>query len=169
MFARTCLTLTLCFTSTLAAAKEPARRAEGPMPAALAKRTAEPPPPTSAPPPRQTQPDLTPATMKRDWQTEYKWLQAGTAVSWILVGLGTIGTIVPLSTLRRCNVADAAGANIDCSLERRTASITTPIVGLLTLAALVPAIMFTTRLSKHRAERPMAKLQLAPGGMALHF
>ena len=44
MFARSCLTLLLCCTSTLAAAREPALRAEGPLPARLARRTAEPAP-----------------------------------------------------------------------------------------------------------------------------
>lgn len=171
MLARTCLSLTLCLTSTLAAAKEPAQRAEGPLPPTLARRDAEPQETSTSPAPaaRRNQPDLTPASMKRDWQTEHRWLQAGTGISWVLVGLGTIGTIVPLTTLRRCNTADAAGADIDCSLERRTAAITTPIVGLLTVAALVPAIMFTTRLARHRSERPVARLRPAAGGLAVDF
>src|SRR5690606_32195953 len=110
----------------LAAAKEPAQRAEGPLPALARAKPAQ---PTTSPAPaaRSDGPDLTPASMRRDWQTEHRWLQAGTGVSWVLVGLGTIGTIVPLSTLRRCNTAAAAGADIDCSGERRTAAITTPI------------------------------------------
>lgn len=169
MLARSCLTLLLCCTSTLAMAKEPAMRAEGPAPLAL-RRTAEPAP--EAGPILRNAPDLTPDRMQRDWKTEQRWLQAGTGVSWVLAGLGTIGFIVPLSMLSRCNRAQDAGAILDCSQERRTAGVMAPILGVLTVAAIIPAVMFTRRLVKHDDKRPnrqSARLGVTPGGLSLQF
>lgn len=169
MLARSCLTLLLCCTTTLAAAKEPAQVAEGP--ALAARKTA----PEGEPAPilGTRAPDITPPDMRRDWKTEQRFLQAGTGASWVLAGLGSIGFIVPLAMLNRCNQANEAGAMVDCSQERRTAGVMAPILGVLTLAALVPAVMFTRRLVKHDDKRPgkraTARLGVTPGGLSLQF
>ncbi|HEY8378488.1 MAG TPA: hypothetical protein VIK91_18465 [Nannocystis sp.] len=114
-------------------------------------------------------PDLTPPAARRDWQTEHRFLQAGTGVSWSLVGLGILGMAIPLGMLSRCNAASDLGGDVDCSPERRVAAITSPILGIMTLAALVPAVLFTRKLVRHKRERPVARLQVAPGGLAVQF
>ncbi|MCY1055334.1 hypothetical protein [Nannocystis sp. SCPEA4] len=175
MLARSCLTLLLCCTSTLAAAKEPAQvaAAQGPVARPLAARNVEPAnQPTPLIPPGR-EPDLVPPDYKRDWQSEQRFLQAGTGVSWALAGLGTIGMAIPLGMLNRCNQAADRGAMIDCSQERRTAGIMAPILGVLTIAAIVPAVMFTRRLVKHDNKKPGKQRRTAfgvnAGGLALQF
>lgn len=97
-------------------------------------------------------------------------MQAGTGVTWTLVGLGIIGMIIPMSMLSSCNRGDTrADGTLDCSPERRVVGVTTPIIGVLTLASLVPAVLFTRRLAQHDKQRRTAQLQLAPGGLALQF
>lgn len=61
------------------------------------------------------------------------------------------------------------GSTVDCSGERRAAGITTPLIVVLTLASLVPAVLFSRRLAKHSRERHTARLRVAPGGLALDF
>lgn len=174
MFIRSCLTLLIYTTSTLALARElpaDARAAPKaptiPSPAlALAPSGATAPGPASS----SMEPDLTPPRARRDWKTEHRWLQTGTGVTWSLVGLGVIGFIVPLGMLGSCNrAADAPNATVDCSMERRTVGVSAPIIGVLTLASLVPAILFTRRLVRHQKERHTARLRIAPGGLALAF
>lgn len=114
-------------------------------------------------------PDITPPLMRRDWQAEHRFLQAGTGVSWTLVGLGIIGMAIPLGMLSRCNQTAQLGAEVDCADERRAAGITAPILGVMTLASLVPAVLFTRKLIRHRNERPTAELRFAPGGVVLRF
>jgi hypothetical protein len=174
MLARSCLTLLLCCTSTLAAAKEPAQvaAAQAPVARPLAARNVEPANQPGLISPGK-EPDIVPPDYKRDWQTEQRFLQAGTGASWALAGLGTIGLIVPLAMLGRCNNAQDAGAMIDCSQERRTAGIMAPILGVLTVAAIVPAVMFTRRLVQHDNRKPGKRQRAAvgvnAGGLVLHF
>lgn len=176
MLARSCLTLLLCCTSTLAAAKEPAQvaAAQAPVARPLAARNVEP----ASQPGNQPglmpgkEPDIVPPDYKRDWKTEQRFLQIGTGASWALAGLGTIGLIVPLAMLSRCNNAQDAGAMIDCSQERRTAGIMAPILGVLTVAAIIPAVMFTRRLVKHDNKRPDKRrtaFGVGAGGLQLQF
>ena len=173
MLARSCLTLLLCCTSTLAAAKEPAQVAatQAPIARPLAARNVEPANQSGLISPGK-EPDIVPPDYKRDWKTEQRFLQAGTGTSWVLAGLGTVGLIVPLAMLSRCNNAQDAGAMIDCSQERRTAGIMAPILGVLTVAALVPAVMFTRRLVKHDNKKPgkqRTAFGVNAGGLQLQF
>ncbi|MFY0535334.1 hypothetical protein [Nannocystis pusilla] len=118
------------------------------------------------------EPDIVPPDYKRDWKTEQRFLQAGTGTSWALAGLGTIGMAVPLAMLNRCNNASDAGAMVDCSQERRTAGIMAPILGVLTVAAIVPAVMFTRRLVKHDNKKPgkqRTAFGVNAGGLQLQF
>lgn len=114
-------------------------------------------------------PDITPPLMRRDWQAEHRFLQAGTGVSWTLVGLGIIGMAIPLGMLSRCNNTAELGGDVECAPERRVAGVTAPILGVMTLASLVPAVLFTRKLVRHRNERPTAELRFAPGGVVLRF
>lgn len=115
------------------------------------------------------EPDLTPPAMQRDWNSERRFLQAGTGVAWTLVGLGTLGMAVSLGILANCNAANTLGADVTCSSERRAAAITGPILGIMTLASLVPAVLFTRRLVRHKKEREVARLRFMPGGLAVQF
>lgn len=175
MLIRSCLTLLLYTTSTVALAlpaEGPRVRVAAPPPTILAAPSGATAPPRSdgAAPLAPLERDLTPSGTRGDWATEHRWLQAGTGVSWSLFGLGLIGFIVPLGMLGSCNAAgDQPGSTVDCSGERRAAGITTPIIGVLTLASLVPAILFSRRLARHSRERATARLRLSPGGLALDF
>lgn len=174
MFARISVTLLFSLHSVIAAARPPvpalprppARMALGVMAVDVAPAQA----PQGATPADQMVPDLTPPAVARDWDAEHRWLQAGTGVTWTLVGLGVIGMIIPLSMLSTCNRADSrADGSLDCSPERRVVGVTAPIIGVLTLASLVPAVLFTRRLAQHNKQRRTAQLHLAPGGLALRF
>lgn len=159
MFVRSIVTLFLFTASTVASAAPTEARGEGERAGAPQR-----PPPTS-----EMIPDLTPPAARRDWQTEHRFLQAGTGVSWSLVGLGIVGMAIPLGMLSRCNTASDLGGDIDCGPERRVAAITSPILGIMTLAALVPAVLFTRKLVRHKRERPVARVQVAPGGLQIQF
>lgn len=165
MLIRSFLTLFVYTTSTIAAAQQPGAPA-GETPAATPQEgpRAEGKSPTSS-----LVPDITPPAARRDWQTEHRFLQAGTGVSWTLVGLGVLGMAIPLGMLSRCNATERLGGEVDCGSERRTAAITAPILGIMTLASLVPAVLFTRRLANHKRERGVARLQFTPGGVALQF
>lgn len=173
MFARISVTLLFSLHSAIAAARPPVpavpppgRMALGVMAVDVAPAQA----PQGATPADQMVPDLTPPAVARDRDAEHRWLQAGTGVTWTLVGLGIIGMIIPMSMLSSCNRADTrADGTLDCSPERRVVGVTTPIIGVLTLASLVPAVLFTRRLAQHNKQRRTARLQLAPGGLALQF
>lgn len=175
MFARICVCLLFSLHSTIASAHAPAPgipRPPRPMAAlgVIDRDLAPSEAPEGATPGDQMVPDLTPPAVQRDWDAERRWLLAGTGVTWTLVGLGVIGLVIPLSMLNSCNLADRrADGALDCSPERRVAAVTTPIIGVLTLASLVPAVLFTRRLIKHKNQRETAHLRLAPGGLALRF
>lgn len=160
MLIRSVLTTFVFTSSTLAGPAQPEAPAGAQEPAGSEPRR----PSTS-----ELVPDITPPAARRDWQTEHRFLQAGTGVSWTLVGLGVLGMAIPLGMLSRCNSADQLGGEVDCSPERRVAAITSPILGVMTLASLVPAVLFTRRLIRHKRERPVAQLRFTPGGLALQF
>ncbi|MDC0716342.1 hypothetical protein [Nannocystis bainbridge] len=187
MFVRTVLTLVLFTTSTVAVAREPvppvrSGYAGGLAPVLLAARTPQSPdtsepvltepttpssvsPPSATPPPQSIRP---PRIQAHEWERERRKLRAQTAVSWVLTGIGMAGTAVPLGMLRRCDDLDRTRA-VDCSQERRTAAIAAPIFGALTLAAIIPAIIYTTRLSRHNRYSGMARLGASPGGLLIRF
>ncbi|HEY8376762.1 MAG TPA: hypothetical protein VIK91_09750 [Nannocystis sp.] len=185
MFARTVLTLLLCTTSTVALAGEPLRAdatfSGGLAPALLAERTAQDPmrDPTmeqplypeertelTTPPPQNIRP---PKLDLNEWQREKRKLQAQTAVSWIFTGIGAAGVATTLAVFRACREADRT-RDVDCSQERQVAQIGAPIFGALTVASLIPAIVYSARLSRHnRYYSEMARIQVTPGGLLFRF
>ncbi|MCY0987830.1 hypothetical protein OV203_11895 [Nannocystis sp. ILAH1] len=185
MLVRTVLTLLLFTTSTVAAAREPAPvrgYSGGLAPGLLAARAAQSPatgepvltepstpssvsPPSATPPPQSIRP---PRMQASEWEREGRKLKAQTAVSWVLTTVGVVGTAVPLAMLRRCDEADRTRV-MDCSDERRTAAIAAPIFGALTLASIIPAIIYSTRLSRHNRYSGMARFNVTPGGVQLRF
>lgn len=187
MLARTVLTLLIfTTTSTVAVAREPlqpgrAGYAGGLAPALLAARAADPltepvyseptttepitTEPLSTPPPQNIRP---PQIQASEWERERKKLQAKTAVTWVLTGIGAAGVAVPLAMLRACDEADRTRV-MDCSQERQTAGIAAPIFGALALASIIPAIVYSTRLSRHNRYSGMARLGFSPGGVMLRF
>lgn len=103
---------------------------------------------------------------EKAWQRQYRRLRAQTGVSWSLTAVGILGVTIPLAQLAKYPtesefvLPDAGFAEI----------ITIPIFAALTAAALVPAIIYTGRLVRHRRHRPMhTRLHLAPGGVVLRF
>ncbi|PCC68390.1 hypothetical protein SAMN02745121_05044 [Nannocystis exedens] len=183
MLVRTVLTLLIFTTSTVAAAREPAPGYSGGLaPGLLAARAAQSPgtgepvvtepttpssvsPPSATPPPQSIRP---PRMQASEWDRERRKLQAQTAVSWVLTGIGVAGTAVPLVLLRRCDEADRT-RTMDCSQERRTAAIAAPIFGALTLASIIPAIIYSTRLARHNRYSGMARFNVTPGGVQIRF
>lgn len=184
MLVRTVLTLLIFTTSTVALAREPAPAragySGGLAPALLAARAVDPmtepvysepttpssaSPPLTTPPPQNIRPPRMQAT---EWEREKRKLQAQTGVSWALTLIGVAGTAIPLGMLRRCDEADRTRV-MDCSQERRTAAIAAPVFGALTLAAIIPAIVYSTRLTRHNRYSGMARLGVSPGGVLIRF
>lgn len=100
------------------------------------------------------------------WQRRYRRLRVQTGVSWGLTAVGIVGMVIPLAHLASYGkqpgflLPDSGFVEI----------ITIPMFGALTAAALVPAIVYTSRLVDHRRRRPIhARLQAAPGGVILRF
>lgn len=184
MLVRTVLTVLIFTTSTVAVAREPAPirpgYSGGLAPALLAARAvdpvtepvySEPTTPSSASPPLATPPpqNIRPPRIAADeWQREKKKLQAQTAVSWVFTLIGLTGTAVPLAVLRRCDEADRTRV-MDCSQERRTAAIAAPVFGALTIASIIPAIVYSSRLARHNRYSGMARFNVTPGGVLIRF
>ncbi|WAS96816.1 hypothetical protein [Nannocystis punicea] len=184
MLVRTVLTLLIFTTSTVALAREPAqpvRYSGGLAPRLLAARTAQSPgtsepvltepstpssvsPPSATPPPQSIRP---PRIQASEWERERKKLQAQTAVSWVFTSIGVVGTAVPLALLRRCDETHARHA--DCNGERQTAAVAAPIFGALTIASIIPAIVYSARLARHNRYSGMARFNVTPGGVQIRF
>jgi hypothetical protein len=117
-------------------------------------------------PPQNIRPPKMPVD---EWEREKRKLQAKTAVTWVLTGVGIAGVAVPLAMLRACDEADRTRV-MDCSQERTTAAIAAPIFGALTLASVIPAIVYSTRLARHnRYYSGLARVGVSPGGLVLRF
>lgn len=185
MLVRTVLTLLIFTTSSVALAREPGPvrgYSGGLAPGLLAARAAqssatgepvysEPGTPSSVSPPSATAPPQSirpPRMQASEWEREGRKLKAQTAVSWVFTAIGVVGTAVPLAMLRRCDEADRTRM-MDCSDERRTAAIAAPLFGALTLASIIPAIIYSTRLSRHNRYSGMARFNVSPGGVQIRF
>lgn len=100
------------------------------------------------------------------WQRRYRRLRAQTGVSWGLTAVGILGTVIPLAKLVSYGKQPGFIGPDTGFVE----IITIPMFAALTAAALVPAIIYTSRLVDHRRRRPIhAHLQPAPGGILLRF
>lgn len=106
-----------------------------------------------------------PAVPEHVWQAQLRKLRMQTAVSWSLAAVGLTGFLVPLALLSRC--AEDASFR-DCP-EGRGALIMTPIFGALTLASLVPAVIFTDRLVYHRRPERRVRMTWSAGGVVVRF
>lgn len=121
--------------------------------------------PLVTPEPRNIRP---PRLQAAEWEREKRKLQAQTAVTWVLTGIGIAGTAVPLALLRACDEADRVRER-DCSQERQTAMIASPIFGALTVASVIPAIIYSTRLSRHNRYSGLARITPTGNGIMIRF
>lgn len=126
-------------------------------------------PPTPAGPEGPTPaPAVTPASepdpAHQAWQRKYRRLRVQTGVSWGVTAVGLVGMVIPLAKLASYGrypgpiEPDAGFVEI----------ITVPMFAALTAAALVPAIVYTSRLVDHQRRRPL-QARLHPGGVMLLF
>lgn len=109
-----------------------------------------------------------PRLQAAEWEREKRKLQAQTAVPWVLTGIGIAGVAIPLAMLRACNEADRT-RDVDCRQERQAAMIGAPIAGALTVASIIPAIIYSTRLARHNRYSGLARVSPAPGGVMVRF
>lgn len=132
----------LCLAALIAAAPGPARAQD----------------PTAAP----EGPAAGPSLELQAWAAKERRIKVHVGLSWAFTGVGLVGVLVPLAGLGTCGRSDAL-------CNPLAAIIVAPFFAGVMLAAGIPAAIHTARLVRHRRERPVARLQLAPGGLALHF
>lgn len=129
---------------------------------ALAAGPADPEGPTPAPSaaPSASEFDLA----QQAWQRRYRRLRVQTGVSWGLTAVGVVGMVIPIAKLASYHSSPDT-LELDTGF---TEFITIPMFAALTAAALVPAIVYTSRLVDDRRKRPL-QARLHPGGVMLLF
>lgn len=107
-----------------------------------------------------------PVDSYRRWSDERRKLRVQVGVSAGLAAAFLLGSVLAL-TVSTCNPPPGAPDEY-CGMPLGPLMLS----GVLASAAVVttvPAVVFGVRLGRHNRQRPVAQLQLAPGGLALRF
>ncbi|MEZ4453606.1 MAG: hypothetical protein R3B09_29395 [Nannocystaceae bacterium] len=95
------------------------------------------------------------------WRAKERQLKIQTGISWSAVGLGVLSMVPSFVLIADCRLHGC--------FELYFPIYALPVSGIVTLASLIPASIYTARLHRHRQRRPVARLQPGPGGLVLRF
>lgn len=112
----------------------------------------------------RSQPPPTPESAAQ-WNSEQRRLQAAVGVSAGLMAAFLLTGLLVLTVPPNCSDPDP---DFGCG-EGYGRAITAMIMFPAAAVTVIPTAVYGVRLSRHNERRPVARLQLTPGGFALRF